>query len=362
MYEVFISYSTEDGHDLAKSVSTILKTEFLIDAYVAEREARHGTDISDGIKKAINQSRKVLIIFTPKALNSKWVKAEESYAQNKEKDIIVCVKEGIDINDLPIRTHKDVLLRFKDNDELCKTLKKEEWGIPVIIPTAGKGSGLYPLTFGMPKTLFPVREKPILHHIISSLEDSNYFSRIIIITGKFHDMIEYYVSMIKDTKITIECRKATGNTLPMSLKNMQLKTTFMVYFSDIIIEGSINWNEFINYHKSNRRDHDILGTLMTSKRHKIPVGRVTPDNKFPHLIGTFEEKPDDSIHSYSFNMAVSIFEAEFLDFVKSDDKSLFGDTYANAAKDGKRFTYFGHDEWLHIQTLNDWYNVQKSFF
>ncbi len=358
MYDLFISYSTKGGLALAKSLANSLEKDLWKSVYVADKEIIGGI-LNEQIRNAISQSKRVLIIFTPDAVDSDWVLGEAELAREMGKEIVILRRTDVPQTALPIPLQKITSIVFNDESDLYISIIKLDWGIPVIIPCAGKASGLYPFNVGMPKILFPVGERPILHHIVDKLEPK-LFSKVILLTGYFSKMVEYYASLL-NTDIPIECVTTTSEKLPLALKNMNIKTTFMLYFSDIILEGDVNWAGFIKRHERDKQDQGVIGTLMTSKKHKLLVGRVETDGQDPHLISGFAEKPDNSM-GYSINMAVSIFEPEFLSLVREDDKSLFGDTFTHAMKDNYRFSHYAHDNWLHIQTLNDWYVVQTAYF
>lgn len=361
MYDVFISYSTKDGTALAQAIANCLKDDFLLDVFLAEAEAVTGKTVSDEIRDKLDQSKNILVLFTPEATKSDWVQGEVIYATEKKKELILCQRVDVKRNELPIQMLGKSFIQFENQNDLIDSLRLREWGIPVIIPAAGKSSGIYPFNLGMPKILLPVGEKPLLHHIIHKL-DPGIFSKVIIITGFFSEMVEYYAELLK-SEIPITCIRSEADTLPSALKKISIKTTVMMHFCDILLEGNVDWEGFLSHHKSNRKQHGVIGTLMASRKYKLLVGRLTTDDSIPQLIGDFVEKPSDFTRDYSINMAVSIFEPEFFDFISEGDGSLYGDTLTNAMSKGKKFCHYGHPEtWQHIQTLNDWYSAQYKYF
>jgi len=361
MYDIFISYATKDGLELAEKISNLIRSEYMLTPYFSNISDYSGEQIDLKIKNALQASTKVLFVLTPEAIKSKWVQGELGIALETklDADIIICRRSDVKKGSLPITIINKEHLEFENFESLVPQLNKLNWGIVVVIPVAGKGSGLYPFNRGMPKVLLPVREKPLLYHIIDKL-DPKYFSKVVILTGYFKKMIEYYVD-IYDSKINIECVETKGATLPLALKNMNIKSTFMMYFSDIIIEGELDWKDFISHHNNNKTNSNAIGTLMSSEKYKLHVGRIIPDKRKAQLIGEFEEKPDAPL-GYSINMAVSIFEPKFLELISDNDISLYGHTVINAMNGGYKFSYYGHDNWLHIQTLNDWYTAQEKYF
>jgi len=358
MYNVFISYATKDGVALANSVARMLRKDHCLEVFVAEKEIRAGDFIENKVKSAITQCRHILVIFTPSAVRSDWVLGEVDLARKMHKDIIICKR--CDVGDyllpIPLRGRKHIT--FKKQVDLASKLRQVEWGIPVIIPTGGTAGGLHPVSVGMPKPLFPIGAKPILHHIIGKIEDVKMFSKVIILTPRFSKMIKYYISVLK-SKIPIKCLDVSHN-LPMALKKLQLNTPFMIHYSDVILEGPIEWKEIIEHHKLKRRTRDVIGTLVLSRHYKLPVGRVVVDSTRGVIKG-FVEKPDLTL-DYHVNTAVAIFEPKFLTYIKRGDARLYGECIQRAIKAREQFAFFEHGQWKHIQTLTDWYDAQKKHF
>ncbi len=357
-FDLFISYATSDGLDFATAIADFLKQKYLLSVYVAERAAHPGEALDTKIKKAMRSSDKVLILFTPAATKSSWVQGEAIFASDLQKSLVICRRQDVDKNDLPIQLMEKEHIIFGDDKSLMALIDKLNWGIPVIIPAAGKSGGLYPMNLGMPKIILPVGDRPILHHIVQKL-DRTVFSQIIILTDMFSDMIEYFAGLSR-ASIPIRCMKTPNPKLPMALKELGLQTTFLIHYSDILIEGDFNWRRLLDHHKYHKNQHNVIGTLMASNRYNIPVGRIQTGTQ--QMITQFTEKPD-SLESigYSINMAVSIFEPDFLEHIDEDDTSLYGDSLKRAMEGEKKFCLYQHDTWRHIQTLGDWYEAQKHY-
>ncbi|MDT4895329.1 MAG: hypothetical protein QOH25_406 [Acidobacteriota bacterium] len=361
MHDLFISYSASDGLALARLISETLEKNFLFDIFMADKEIKAVESIDSKVRDALNGSKRILVLFTANAITSEWVTSEITLALDLNKDIIVCRHQGVEKQNLPIRLLQREHIIFKDGDDLVESLNRMRWGIPVIIPAAGKSGGLYPLNMGMPKLLLPVGEKPILHHIVEKINKTpKAFSKIIILTKEFSKMIEYYAGLMK-SELPVECRETLDPKLPMALKKLSLKTAFMIHYSDILIEGDFNWTHFLQHHKYYRDTSNVLGTLMASDNYKLPVGRIRTGGQ--QLLKEFTEKPK-SIEAvgYTINMAVSIFEPEFLDKIEDNDVSLYGDSLSKAMKKGGNFCLYNHDKWRHIQTLGDWYEAQRDYY
>ena len=84
----------------------------------------------------------------------------------------------------------------------------------VIIPVAGKGTRFLPITKSIPKTMFPVVNKPVIQHLIEEALRAN-ISNIIIVISKEQEMIKdyfdinsmYYKTLNKRTEEILELDK-----------------------------------------------------------------------------------------------------------------------------------------------------------
>ena len=61
----------------------------------------------------------------------------------------------------------------------------------VIIPVAGKGTRFLPITKSIPKTMFPVVNKPVIQHLIEEALLAH-ISNIIIVISKEQEIIKDY--------------------------------------------------------------------------------------------------------------------------------------------------------------------------
>lgn len=108
-----------------------------------------------------------------------------------------------------------------------------------VIPAAGMGRRLHPHTKHQPKCMLQVASKPILQHLIESLEASG-FTRLIIITGHCADVLENFVTNLS-TSLQIELvhndiYDSTNNIYSLMLAFPLLKEGFMLIESDLIID------------------------------------------------------------------------------------------------------------------------------
>lgn len=142
-YDAFISYSEADGGSFVHSTLTpMLEDECGYKLSLHYREFVLGRTIIDNIIDAIYDSRRIVIIITPKFLDSEWCKFEVNYglrrAFEKPNTLVAVMLEEMPISQLPksLRAFlSDVTFLLWDDgkrDEMCRKLKNA-LGTPNII-------------------------------------------------------------------------------------------------------------------------------------------------------------------------------------------------------------------------------------
>lgn len=234
--------------------------------------------------------------------------------------------------------------------------------ITAVIPAGGKGGGMYPFTAGMPKSLIPIENKPMLVHILENL-DPEVFNKIIIVGDTYFPMIQEYVGAFKHkTTIPIECIQVYEPPTRMLLQiKDKLSDTFAIHYCDIVT-GKIAWkNAYERYLKTQEIDPDLAGNLFVSQYYYLPIGVVRQDLKKDGYISEFEEKPDRIMRNF-VNMAVSIFSKKVLENIQPADESFYGESIPRCISKGKRFLYQEHGRWYHFQRLGEWFDKQSEFY
>ena len=180
-----------------------------------------------------------------------------------------------------------------------------------IILAAGKGTRLRPLTYGIPKSLLPVKGKPVLDWVISNIVKCKEVDEIIVgISGasdgakerklaKIHGLcIDAY---LKNSSYDIPIRTIqtpqleTAGDLKFIIRKGRIKETILVAYGDNIT--SINSDKMFEYHKRARKKLGINATvaLFPARKKDLPrlgVAAVTKKDGF-NVIKKFIEKPNN---------------------------------------------------------------------
>ncbi len=106
-----------------------------------------------------------------------------------------------------------------------------------VILAAGEGKRLRPFTETLPKVMLPVANKPIIKHIIDSLEKTDIDEIVIVVGYKKEVIMEYFknYSKIKISFVTQDKQLGTAHALMQAKK--KIKGSFIVVPGDNIIDN-----------------------------------------------------------------------------------------------------------------------------
>lgn len=76
-------------------------------------------------------------------------------------------------------------------------MEKKNINLPLVIPAAGIGSRLFPVTWAVPKELLPINNKPALHYVLLEALKAN-INKIICITSLRKESLVSYLTYKKD--------------------------------------------------------------------------------------------------------------------------------------------------------------------
>ncbi|RME91769.1 MAG: glucose-1-phosphate thymidylyltransferase [Bacteroidetes bacterium] len=111
-----------------------------------------------------------------------------------------------------------------------------------IIPVAGAGTRLRPLTYTQPKPLIPVAGKPIISFIIDQLLDAG-VKEFIFIIGYLGEKIEAYVReaypQLQAEFVTQSPRAGSGHALWIARHSFAEAREIVIFFGDTIVDADI---------------------------------------------------------------------------------------------------------------------------
>ena len=108
-----------------------------------------------------------------------------------------------------------------------------------IIPVAGAGTQLRPLTYTQPKPLIPVAGKPIISYILDNLKKAGVEEYIFVIGylgEKIKDYIEHKYPDLKKVFVTQEQRYGTGHAIYSAKKIIEGAGDLFIYYGDTLVD------------------------------------------------------------------------------------------------------------------------------
>lgn len=228
-----------------------------------------------------------------------------------------------------------------------KTVEKFEH--TVVIMAGGKGTRLDPFTKILPKPLVPIKDKPIIEHIMDRFF-ANGFSRFILIINYKKEMIKSYFS---DNTLPyeielVEEQRYCGTAGGLSLLKNKINGAFIVTNCDTLLEGE--YADFINWHK----DHKNLLTIVGShKEIEVPYGVLNMQNGF---LVDIDEKPKIDLF---INTGTYIFEPELLDCI-DDGAYIDMDKFIERVKTSQNEKVGVYPHWGGWLDLGQWDEYKRS--
>ncbi len=219
----------------------------------------------------------------------------------------------------------------------------------VVIMAGGKGTRLDPFTKILPKPLVPIRDKPIIEHIMDRFF-VNGFSRFILIVNYKKEMIKSYFS---DTKLPYNIEFAdeeeySGTVGGLSLLRNKIDSTFIVTNCDTILEGE--FSDFFNWHK----EHNNLLTIIGShKEIEVPYGVLSMNNG---VLLEIDEKPKIDLF---INTGTYIFEPSLMDYI-ADGEHIDMDKFIAKVKAAHNERVGVYPHWGGWLDLGQWDEYRKS--
>ncbi len=212
-----------------------------------------------------------------------------------------------------------------------------------VIPAAGSAQRLGYLSHLLPKTLFPIYDRPIFHHLINQMESIGIEDIYVIVNVHKEKIIEYYKSIRSDLRSRIhfiEQRQLNGlaNAILLAEKYIKDEPFLTILGDECIITRSLNpVIEFFYKNKS-------VVTEVVIKEKSIDILRQTCSANIRENGQIIEilEKPEKPPYMIR-GCGVYVFSPEIFDYIRS--------TPVHPTRGEKEIT----------QTINDLAKINKAY-
>lgn len=198
-----------------------------------------------------------------------------------------------------------------------------------ILLAGGFGTRLTPLTFTRPKSLLPLLNKPLIHHVVDTLPPG---TEVILATNYGRQAIEDSFSN-RDISITMNDEpKPLGTGGAVKFAERFINGTFLVLNGDII--SSLNIRKFIKFH-TNKTATASISLWPVKNVEEFGVVDLKPNGR----IVKFVEKPSRSeAPSNLINAGAYCLDEKILEYI--DDEgfvSMEQDVFPRVIMDGRGF-------------------------
>ena len=273
--------------------------------------------------------------YQPKYLKEKDVSKAFSFMRTHEIDAIPILNEQ----------HEIVEIIFR-KEEMQHPMTNELQNVPVIIMAGGLGTRLYPYTKILPKPLIPVKDIPIIEHIMN--EFHNYGCRdFYLIVNYKKNMINAYFkeSDVKYNVTYADEEEPLGTGGGLALLKGKINSTFILSNCDILIKDDI-----AKIYKLHKEQGNMITMVCSAKNFTIPYGIVQIDEH-----GEIEKMKEKPSLSFLTNTGCYIVEPEVIDELEEFVPVDFPDIIKKCKGNGKKVGVYPISEnaWLDMGQVEE---------
>ena len=227
-----------------------------------------------------------------------------------------------------------------------------------MVMSAGIGTRLRPLTYNIPKPMFPIVNKPVLEHVLELLRKHN-IKEVVINIHAHQSMIRNYFGDGSRFGMKInysEEKKLMGTAGGVKKVERFFDDTFLVMSGDGLT--NINLSDVINFHKKRK----AFGTMVLKRvdsRFEYGIALTKKGGQ----IKQFVEKPNwSSVFSNTVNTGVYVFQTEVFRYIPRAKFCDFArDVWPQLLQRGERiFGYETKNYWCDIGNLLEYRRGQND--
>ncbi|NPA38449.1 MAG: nucleotidyltransferase family protein [Candidatus Nanohaloarchaeota archaeon] len=247
-----------------------------------------------------------------------------------------------------------------------------------IIPAAGKGTRLKPLTDFIPKELLILGDKPILGHILETLKPVPSIKRACLVVGHKKSTIIDYVKDGSQFDLEVDYvyqseRKGLGHAIYITRNKVPDNKPLFVYLGDTIIYPPQEIIEMIRTYYELKKPFALIMVEEVEDPERYGVVKVEKMNGHLKITDMYEKPTDPSLKKEYMNengkwLAIAgayIIRNRIYDYLENTPPGKGGeiqltDALKNAVKEGERvFAYVLKGTRLDIGTVQSYIEAQK---
>jgi len=215
-----------------------------------------------------------------------------------------------------------------------------------LILAGGQGVKMRPFTYEMPKTMIPVKGKPILQYIIEQIRDCGINKIHIVLSQPLGKKIQEHFGDGSKFGVAISYlnqKENAGTAGALMTAKGKIDDSFILYYSDVLAE--IDISELIQFHQES---DSLISAALTSTDKFSDYGVVKlKGNK----IVDFVEKPKRKDYLGMVNAGIFVAQPEIFDELPNKiPASLEEEVLPELASRGKLSGYPFSGKWYDIST------------
>ena len=321
---------------------------------VVDKENKLLGTITDGdLRRALLKKKKL----TNSISSIFYKKPIYVYSKNISYDYIKNLLTINKINLVPIVNNEKKVLKYITLVDVIinkknKVIKKLD--VPVVIMAGGKGTRLEPFTKILPKPLIPIKNKPIIQHIIDNFNSYGVKDYYLTLNYKSLILKAYFAESNMKYKVNfVEESKPLGTAGSLLLLKNKIKKPFIVTNCDTFINTDIN--KLYKFHLKNKFD---LTLVASSKIVTIPYGKCSLDSD--GNLDYIDEKPK---LNYLVNTGMYIINPDILKMIPKNKVYHITDLIKNIKKKNKKIGVYPIEEknWNDVGKWDEFFRVEKNF-
>lgn len=227
----------------------------------------------------------------------------------------------------------------------------------VLILAGGEGVKFRPLTYELPKSLLPIKDKPLLEHTLLSLKEQGLTDICISVAHLGKKIKDYFgdgarlgirIKYIEQT----EAKNGTAQPV-LQAREFISEEPFLVIYGDVLTR--LNFLDLLDFHNSHRG----IATMALASVEKPSMWGVA--NIEGNRIKDFVEKPRTKTRSHLINAGIYVLSPEVFKYISASSTRLEKDVFPRLAREGKLYAYPFESEWYDVSTPQIYAEVIKAF-
>ena len=222
----------------------------------------------------------------------------------------------------------------------------------VVILAGGRGTRISEFTKLIPKPMIPIKNIPIIIHIMKHYIKFG-FNDFIIAAGYKGEIIKKYFTKNKNKKWNVKVINTGKDTMTggrlKRLKKYLKNETFMLTYGDGL--STVNIQSLLNFHKKNKNYATLTAVRPPARFGAIKIVRKK--------VTYFKEK--SALDEGWINGGFFIFESKIFKYLKGDKTFLERTPLEKISKIGKLGAFKHKGFWQCMDTVRDKEILEKSF-